>query len=389
MSDCTLISSDGTEFPIMNGDVLFPYFGNWSANLVLSGAESAPSGPCTMRYFTSKFSGFVLRSGQFEGQFYCMVVGGAGGLSTEVSSTGYNYNVKVSLPLSQMLAEVKETISLKSDVSYLNKILPSWNRLQGSCSVEVSKLIDFSGGLWRVVDDGGVFVGVDSFQVAPDFSYTVLSIDPIHATARLSLESLSLLPGMRFPQSDYDNLSERKIGACRYLFTQGSSQLTLWFLEEEGVYTDALHAGLETFVKEVMRGVDYLASYPSRVIEQRADGTVDIQPDSDRVPPMTSVPLKVDNPGFKHKIPANSRGNLKFEQGNPQKFVFTEFEMGPGGRKVSGVGDQVNLGYLVSTKNMTGAITALVWDATAGDIPLGPGDIKTGWPNLEIGPEMS
>lgn len=391
MSNCFVTLSDGTLLDVMRGDLLFPYFGNWTAHVMLANAQSAPSGSCTLTCFSSSLTGFIYssRSSDSEGRFYCMVVGGAGGLSSEIAPKGYNYQVNVSLPLNEILSSVGESISPFADPALLNTTIASWNRLRGSASLEISRLVDSIGGVWRVLPDGGVFIGTDSFSEAEDFDYIVLHEDPVHANVKLSLQTIGILPGNRFPISAYSGLSQRKIGACQYRFEEDETTMMVWFLEEGGIYTDPLHEGIEAFVKEVMRGVDYLAIYPCQVITQRLDGTVDIQPDSSKIPPMTSVPLRAPHPQIKLKIPPASRGNLVFEQGDPQKFAFHSYEMGEGGRKVSGVGDQVDLGFLVSVKNMTGAITSLTWNATAGDIPLGPGMIKTGWPNLEIGPEMS
>lgn len=390
MSTCTVTTSTGEELDVMSADILFPHIGNWSAHLSFVGSEEKVEGPCVLTVYDQDFTAYAIpeKSGDSEGRFYAMLIGGKGNLSTSISSKMYNYQISASLVISEILSEVGEVLSPTSSPSFLNKLLPSFTRLAGSASIQISRLVDVAGGVWRVLPDGSVFVGTDSFSTLNNFDYIVEYEDPTRGLVQLSANVSTILPGARFPISSYNSLSEQKIGCVRYLIEPDRSRTTVWFLGET-VVTDALHEGLEAFIKEVMRGIDYLGIYPSEVVLQRADGTLDIIPDDPKIPPMTSVPYRTFHPSLKLKIPPKSRGNLVFEQGSPSGFAFVDFEAGQGGRKMSGVGDQVDLGFLVSVKNMTGAITSLTWNATAGDISLGPGNIKTGNPNFEFGMESS
>ena len=397
MSTLSITLANGKTLDCQKGDLLFPYFGNWSASVIIAEATDAPTGKCTLTCFGKTFQGTIIdtRSGQSEGVFYCMVIGGNGGLSKDVTPLAHTNQITARIPLESLLSSVSETISTSSSTDLLSKIIPKWNRFGGSASIELSRLIDSLGGVWRVASDGSIFVGTDLFRQADNFDYVVIQKNPVHGSVTLALQTLGVLPGQRFPTSTYTEISNRKIGACQYKIMDTGSIANIWFLEENGMYTDNLHEGLESFIKEVMRGVDYHIAYPCRVISQRADGTLDIEPDDTKIPPMSSVPVRCFIPGAKYKVTENSRGNLIFENANPQKPAFTLYEMGTGGKKIARVDDEVNVGELKFTAVANGVLNGtytngkgtVITFTLGSPIPL-LGKITTGWPNLEVGPEM-
>ena len=397
MSNCYITLEDQTQLFVFRGDILFPYFGNWTAHLMIADAESIPAGKCKLTCLDKTFDGMIIsqRTGESDGVLYCMIVGGNGNLSNSIPAKSYNYQIQASMPLQDIISEVNESLSTSSSLSFLNKTIPAWSRFAGSASIEISRLVDSIGGVWRFMPDGSIFVGTDNFIPAEPFIYTVTKKDPALANCTLVSESFGPLPGQRFPSDDDIGLQNKKVGACKFSISENKMKSTFWFLEEEGFYTDPVHQGLEFFIKEVMRGVDYLAEYPCEVIIQRADGTVDLIPDDERIPPLTSVPVRVNIPRSKMKVPDKTRGLLVFENGDPQKFAFHLSEMGVGGKKIARVDDKVNCGSLQFTAVANGVITGVYIDADGTTTPFSlnttiplSGKIITGWPNLEVGPEV-
>lgn len=75
--------------------------------------------------------------------------------------------------------------------------------------------------------------------------------------------------------------------------------------------------------------LDYLALYPCTVIAQRADGTLDLQPDSPRVvPPNAGTPIRHGLPGVTVTVPAGGRVLLGYAGGNPNLPYVSLWESG-------------------------------------------------------------
>jgi len=403
MSDVFVVDSVGNEFPVMDGDLLLPYYGNWSASVSFASADLLPSGKVTLSWLGKTFLGHIIRVGENEGRVACMIAGGAGGLAKTVPPKMYDFNVKLQLPVTELLSAVSETLSPSSTQSVLNKQLQNWTRMEKEAAMLLSVLTDQVKTIWRVLPDGSVFVGDDTWSVSDNFDYTLLSQQQMYHTAELAVNSVSLFPGMRFPRADeYEALSQKKMACLRYAISPSSSRLTVWFTEEDGlVYGDPLHAGLSVLIRETMRFVDFHATYSAKVLLQRVNGTLDIVPDGVRLPPMTSVPIRVPVPGMKVIIPDDAtdvRCNIVFENGDPTRYAAHLFDAGAGGARISRVGDQVDCGTLTFTAVANGVITGTYTPPgvtpdpkifNLGDVINLKGKITTGWKRLEVGAPTS
>lgn len=73
---------------------------------------------------------------------------------------------------------------------------------------------------------------------------------------------------------------------------------------------------LEAVISRVMRRVDYHALYPARVVTQNADGSLDLVPDSERVPSCQRVPVRTLR-GISVEVSAGARVLLGYEGGDP------------------------------------------------------------------------
>lgn len=85
--------------------------------------------------------------------------------------------------------------------------------------------------------------------------------------------------------------------------------------------------GLSRLVASLTRRVDYLALYPCRVVQQRADGTLDLQAEDSRIGSPASVPYRT-MPGLSFEVSAGARVLLGFEGGDPARPVALLWELG-------------------------------------------------------------
>lgn len=114
--------------------------------------------------------------------------------------------------------------------------------------------------------------------------------------------------------------------------------------------SDSLMAALARIVDNfVGRRLDYLALYPCVVRQQRADGTLDLDPEDTRIPSCQGIPLRLGLPGVTVTVPAGGRVLLGYEHGDPRRPYASLWESGEvtvisingGTTRVARVGDSV------------------------------------------------
>lgn len=358
MADVTLTPQGGTAQDVQAGDLLLPLAGAWTAHLELAEAEEAPAGPVTLSWLGQDLQGYILRSGLQEGLVTCLVTGGAGGLWQPVPAKMYDYNLAVQLPLQEILSAVGERLSAESTSTVLTRTLPNWVREAREAGALLDQLAHQVGAIWSVEPDGSLFFGQDAWAEVDsawveDRDYALLDVDPVADVFTLLPFSLGLWPGDRFRQ--------RKVGVVHYTISPEQAEARAWLLREEaGAQEDPLRVGLEQLIRETMRGVDFYACYPGRVVTQRANGTLDVILDSQRLPPLTSVPYRVPVPGAKLTVLSGSRVLVSFAGGDPTRYFAELYEPGGATRAAARVDDTIDAGYLTVVTGPLGLMGASV-----------------------------
>lgn len=84
---------------------------------------------------------------------------------------------------------------------------------------------------------------------------------------------------------------------------------------------DRVKSGLGDFVQAQFPDLLYRASYGGRVVLQRGANSFDFEPDDQRVPSMSGIPIKLPCPGFSLTLdPSQSpRATLMFDNADPSK----------------------------------------------------------------------
>lgn len=385
MADVTLTAVDGTALDVARGHLSWPLVGAWTAHLMLSDADTPPTGKASLTWLGTRMEGYVLRSGISEGQVSVLVSGGAGGLWKQVPAQHYDYQLALRLPLTGILSAVGERLSGTSTASILSTTMPSWIRQADEAGHLLDALADAVGAVWSVTPDGSVFFGQPAWMEA-DFietrDFEPVSFDPALNIQELDPQTLGVVPGQTF--------NGKKVWTAEWSITPDRAGLRLWFLPDGGQLDDPL--GLRALIKETMRGVDLFALYPGKVVQQRPNGTLDVVLDNKRFPGLTSVKYAVPVPAAKLSVDPGTRVLVAFEEGDLRRPRAQLWEPGNGGHPAARQDDPV--GFLYVTTGNVGVAGATVvvnvsWSPTKV-LPLPPNTVEYalkitgGSPNLSM-----
>lgn len=91
--------------------------------------------------------------------------------------------------------------------------------------------------------------------------------------------------------------------------------------------SDRIADAVEAMVRKVFgQRIDYLAAYPSRVVAQNADGTLELVPDSPRLSSYSKVPIRYGVPGVSATVASGARVLLEFGGGDARNPIATVWE---------------------------------------------------------------
>lgn len=339
--------------PVISATITMPLVGAWYADLVVDD-QSAPAGPALLSAADDSviFSGFSYRGGVTREKVMVRVVGGGGGLATQLNAKHYRA-VPLRLPLLDILTQSKEKLSASASPDILNRQLGSWSRTKGLAGESIRALAESAGASWRVLRDGSVWLGVETW---PDFSLSYEIIDEAPHSGRIEIwsEAPQLIPGV--------TLNGRRISKVEHLISE-KIRTTAWF----GDSADDPLTAIEGIIRHLTAHIDYYAQYPARVVAQNSDDSLEVIPDDSRLPGLSRVPIRYGVPGIKAKIAPGGRVAVEFAAGNPEKPVATVWESASvlkleisaaqvvfnnGAMPIARVGDMAGP-YPISTGNLT------------------------------------
>lgn len=180
----------------------FPARGPWWSRLSLD-TTTAPSGQVSIAAADGfSLTGTVAVGGVFADVAHVTVIGGAGGLGTIVPAAAYR-GALLRDPLNAVLRAAGESLSSSVDQSILSTVLPMWAQVAQRASTAIDTLCFAatqalgSPVTWRVLDDGTVWLGVESWSSAtlPDTA-DVLDAFPSEQRYVIGAATPALLPGV-------------------------------------------------------------------------------------------------------------------------------------------------------------------------------------------------
>lgn len=178
---------------VLEGSVTFPFSGAWTATLSVEG-QTAPAGRVTIEAPGMSLSGTVIGGGSAFARTSVRVVGGAGQLSRSVGPRWWR-GAPLRLPIGNVCDEAGETLSTLSDASVLGHTLSAWTRGEGRAARELDALVYTAGALWRVRDDGTVWVGLDTWPTL-ELDHRVTDVDVAGRFAEVAVDTYSIRPGV-------------------------------------------------------------------------------------------------------------------------------------------------------------------------------------------------
>lgn len=297
-----------------------PRVGAWTADVELVDAP-ALTGSVELVVDGRTRRGFVHRGGVESGRWRGRIVGGAGGLQGILGPTAFA-DTTLAVVLEETLREAGETLAPTS--GDLTATVARWARVAGPTHHTVADVARAAGYAWRVLDSGAVWVGPETWEaLALGADLDVIEHDP--ATGRYDLGGVaaqSIDPG-RVVTLDGDVV---RAGSVEHRLDDDVLRAVL-YADRAADAGSRLTAAFDAMARRALREVDYLAVYPSKVVQQNGDGTLDVLADSPRIALPRAIRYRT-LPGLELTVPAGTRVAVGFEQGDPSRPYAALWELG-------------------------------------------------------------
>lgn len=304
--------------PVLVATVSFPRVGVWHAQLDIDADDITLFGGdvALVREDGSVFNGRVVTNGAtaFADRVRARIIGGNAGFGTPCEPKFYRA-IPASTVLRDALGEGGEALSGTS--TGIDAQLPFWVRHEASVGEAFEECVASLGCVWRVLDDGTVWVGKETWpSVALPPEDFVLEEDGVARTATFA-NADGIRPGMTY--------EGRHIGRVEVTYAAAAARTKVWF-QESDTDGDPVREALTKIVRQMTRTIDFLAMYPARVVAQNGDGTLELQLSSDRMPDMSRIPIRYGIPGIRAKVKKDSFVAVEFERGDPSAPVATVWD---------------------------------------------------------------
>jgi hypothetical protein len=354
------ISSSLGRHAILSLDLELVLRGVWTATVETG--DPAPTGAVTVELAgedgtVDTFAGVVRPgSGEDAGRSRLWIVGGAGGLAGQLVARDYTAprGVGADLVVGRMLADLGEQLAPSSELAGL--VVERWHRGGLTGRQALTLFADRLGLDWRVLASGAVWLGVDSWPAADALAGFVERVDHDARVIHCRPDGARLRPGVTV-------LGER-IHRVRYLLDEGGLRAELGYGQTD---REEFRAAIEAVLPPRV----YSEIHAATVIEQRSDGTLELQADDVRIGGLSRVPLMVGAPGMRVTVAQGARVRVAFLGGSPERPIAFGLEQDmSASRGAARVGDGAAAGTL--TVSGGGGAPALLSYTPPGGVPGAP-----------------
>jgi hypothetical protein len=204
-----------------------PRVGAWSADVVVDTASATqlPDGTAASFALASggiPWQGTVLRSDPYSGKVKLRLVGGANGLGLDAKPRFYA-GVNIGKPLADVLVDAGETLSADSMPSVTGFDLNFWTTIVMPVGKVLTNLMDAgpANSIWRVLNDGAIWVGVDGFAPSTLTDYELLEYQAQDGSQLIAAEFPNVFPGQSF--------EGQSVSTVEHTVTAKGNSTKLWF----------------------------------------------------------------------------------------------------------------------------------------------------------------
>ncbi len=371
MSSVRLTTSAG-DLPVLSGGLVMPLRGNWTATVALHSPTAPAAGSPASIVFVREsgaedvFAGTVRRSGIAAGSVAASVtiVGGAGQLLADLPPRDHRPGVTeipAGLVASGIAADAGEQLAAGVEAALDGRTVHRWTRIAMPARDALDLLADTLGWGWRVLADGTIWAGPETWTALDVTKY--LSAVPDEAGAVYSCDGAPLRPGVTLATPEGD----RRVVEVAYSVQPGATRVNV-------------RAAVPGDPPPVRGSRElYLASYAAKVAEQDADGTLRLTCDDPRLPDLRGVPFRLGIPGAAVTLPVGARVRARFESGDPRGAYACDVDQDASATHAMAlVGDTVNGGTLTGLADLTTGIVTFVFAPPVGPPTTGSGVALSG-----------
>lgn len=203
---------------VISARLCIPRTGAWTADVAVDAQTAAqvPQGAAatlTLAAGVLTWSGTVQRVDSYAQSVTLRMVGGSNGLGV-ISQPRFYQGVAISTPLNDVLGDAQESLSERSSGAVLAAQLGFWTTIAQPVGNVLTNLVNAGpdGSVWRVLNDGTVFVGVDVFPPTQLTDYQLLNYLPDEGLQLIGAEVPNIFPGESFNGHNVSAV-EHQIGA--------------------------------------------------------------------------------------------------------------------------------------------------------------------------------
>jgi hypothetical protein len=207
---------------VLRATITMPRIGAWQASLTVDGT-TAPAGKVTLKAGALTLVGTINRAAVYRGVVRARVVAGGDGLRRVARARHYT-GPPARLVLATLCADAGETLSSSSDAGVLASSLLAWTTIAVETGAMVQLVADHLGAdvAWRLLPDGTIWVGRESWPDSGLTDYEELEESPEEASVLLGMDVPRLLPGT--------TVGGRRAEVVDHLITPESYRAKVWLV---------------------------------------------------------------------------------------------------------------------------------------------------------------